>query len=191
MAQKGISREVILAKAVELIEQRGEPTLSMRELAEALEIKTPSLYHHVTSMGELWGDISRYAAEQLRQVQLAAIRGKARDQALCALAQAYRGFAKEHAGLYQVTILLPSLPEELSGQLAERVAEPIFQVLTRYELNREQAIHWQRILRGIIHGFLTQEKAGFFQHAAVSVEESYQLAIRCVLHGLHEEAKES
>lgn len=190
MAQKGINREIILNQAVALIEQKGEPALSMRELAEALGIKTPSLYHHVASMEELWIDISRYASERLRQAQLAAIQGKERDEALCALAWAYRGFAREHTGLYQVIILLPSLPEEARGQLAEMVAEPIFQALTKYELTPEQAIHWQRVLRGIIHGFLSQEKAGFFQRAALSVEESYQLAIRCVLHGLREETKE-
>ena len=185
MAQKGISRDIILAKAIEMIEQSENPAISMREIAEELGIKTPSLYNHVKSMNELLTDISRYAAEKLRQAQLAAIEGKNRDDALLALAAAYRSFAREHRGLYKVTVALPSLPEESMTQIAAIIAEPIFFVLSQYGLAKEQAVHWQRILRSIIHGFLTQEEAGFFRHYPVSVEISYRMAVRCFLNGLY------
>ena len=45
MAQKGISRDIILAKAIEMMERNENPAISMRELAEELKIKTPSLYN--------------------------------------------------------------------------------------------------------------------------------------------------
>ena len=187
MAQKRISRDIILAKAIEMIERNENPAISMRELAEELEIKTPSLYNHVKSMNELFIDISRYAADELKQTQLAAIKGKQRDDALFALAAAYRSFAKEHKGLYKITNSLPNLQGDILTQTAAAIAEPIFFVLSQYELSEEQSIHWQRILRSIIHGFLSQEEAGFFKHYPVSVEISYQIAIRCFLTGLHAE----
>lgn len=187
MAQKGISKDIILAKAIEMIERNKDSTISMREIAEELEIKTPSLYNHVKSMNELFVDISRYAAEELKQTQLTAIKGKGRDDALFALAAAYRRFAKEHTGLYKITVSISKLPEDILTQTAAAIAEPIFLVLSKYELSEEQSIHWQRILRSIIHGFLTQEEAGFFQHYPASVEISYQTAIRCFLNGLHAE----
>lgn len=136
-------------------------------------------------MNELFIDISRYAAEELKQTQLAAIKGKHRDDALFALATSYRSFAKEHKGLYKVTISLPNLQGDILTAAA--IAEPIFLVLSKYKLSEEQSIHWQRILRSIIHGFLTQEEAGFFQQYPISVEISYQTAIRCFLNGLHAE----
>lgn len=187
MAQKGISKDIILAKAIEMIERNKDSTISMREIAEELEIKTPSLYNHVKSMNELFVDISRYAAEELKQTQLTAIKGKGRDDALFALAAAYRRFAKEHTGLYKITVSISKLPEDILTQTAAAIAEPIFLVFSKYELSEEQSIHWQRILRSIIHGFLTQEEAGFFQHYPASVEISYQTAIRCFLNGLHAE----
>lgn len=187
MAQKGINRELIFKKAIEIIERNKHAAVSMREIAEELEIKTPSLYNHVKSMNELFADISFYAAHQLRQAQLAAIQGKDREEALFALAAAYRNFAREHTGLYKVTMALPSLPEDILAQTAAAVADPIFLVLSQYDLTEEQTIHWQRILRSMIHGFLTQEEAGFFRHSPVSVEVSYQTAVRCFLNGLYEQ----
>ncbi len=82
---------------------------------------------------------------------------------------------------------LPSLQEDILTQTAATIAEPIFLALSKYELNEEQSIHWQRVLRSIIHGFLTQEEAGFFRHSPISVEASYQTAIRCFLNGLYAE----
>lgn len=187
MLQKGISRDVILAKAIAMIERNEDPAISMRELAEELDIKTPSLYNHVKSMNELFIDISRYAAERLKQTQLAAIKEKNGDDALFSLADAYRRFAKEHKGLYKITMYLPNLQGDILTQTAATIAEPIFRVLSQYELSEEQSIHWQRILRSIIHGFLSQEEAGFFRQYPVSVEISYQIAIQCFLTGLHAE----
>lgn len=191
MAQKGISREIVLAKAIEMIERHGDAAISMRELAEELEIKTPSLYNHVKSMEELFSEISHYAAGKLRQIQLAAIQGKQKDDALFALAAAYRSFAKEHKGLYKVTLSLPTLQGDILTQTAAEIAEPIFLVLSQYALSEEQSIHWQRVLRSIIHGFLSQEEAGFFRHYPVSIEISYQMAIRCFLTGLRAEIGEN
>lgn len=191
MAQKGINRDTVLAKAIEMIERKENPAISMRELAEELEIKTPSLYNHVKSMNDLLVDISRYAVEQLKQAQFAAIEGKRQDEAVVALAGAYRRFAKEHKGLYQVTLALPTLEGEILMQLASEAAGPILLVLSQYELGEEQTIHWQRILRSIIHGFLAQEEAGFFRQYPASVEVSYQTAVRCFVEGIHTEIEGS
>ncbi|WP_298034499.1 TetR/AcrR family transcriptional regulator [uncultured Dysosmobacter sp.] len=189
MAKKGISRDVVLTKAVEMIERTGTPVLSMRELAEELKIKTPSLYNHVKGVNDLLADVSRYAAEELRKKLLMAIAGKNGDDALNALAGAYRNFAKEHIGLYKVTNSVSALPKTVSVEIGTLISEPIFLVLSQYGLDEEQSIHWQRVLRSIIHGFLSQEEAGFFQHCPLSVEASYQVAVHCYIEGLHTEAR--
>ena len=48
MPKKGLNREIIVEAAVRLIEQRGIPGLSMRELADTLDVKAASLYNHIT-----------------------------------------------------------------------------------------------------------------------------------------------
>lgn len=63
--QKGISREIILAKAIEIIEKTRNPAISMREIAEESDTKTPSLYNHVKGMNELYTDISGFAKEHM------------------------------------------------------------------------------------------------------------------------------
>lgn len=59
------------------------------------------------------------------------------------------------------------------------------QVLSDYPLDSEQIMHWQRALRSIIHGFLSQEEAGYFCHFPIDSNRSYALAIQCYVDGLN------
>jgi len=52
---------------------------------------------------------------------------------------------------------------------------------------KNNSLCWQRVLRGLIHGSISQEDAGIFLRHTVSVDESYQIAIRCSISGLHTE----
>ncbi len=47
------------------------------------------------------------------------------------------------------------------------------------------------VLRGLMHGFISEEQAGYFSHYPVPVNESYTLAIHCVIDGLHKEEGEN
>ncbi len=190
MAQKGINKNSIMKKAIKMIEQSGNPTISMHELAENLNIKTPSLYNHIKNRDALLLEISKYTAEELKKAQFTAMEGKQKEEAIYALATAYRDFAKKHIGLYHVMMSSPKIQKNTLEQSAAPMIEPILFILSEYSFDTEQSIHWQRILRSIMHGFLTQEEAGFFGNSDVDVQISYKIAIRCFLNGIHAEIEE-
>lgn len=185
MAHKGLNKETIIKAAVELIEKDGYGNFSMRALADRLGIKTASLYNHVSSMEELYTEIGLSALRLQKQTQLDAIDGKQRDEAVYALADSYRHFAKEHRELYKVIMGMPRVPNTILQHAAAQIIDPIMQVLTNYDLAEPARMHWQRVLRSIMHGFIAQEEAGFFSHFNVAADESYRFAVRCFLDGLH------
>lgn len=63
-------------------------------------------------------------------------------------------------------------------------------VLNDYQLSQKQKMHWQRILRGMMHGFISEEKAGYFTHYPVATGDSYKSAVQCVIDGLLKEEGE-
>ncbi|MQA18823.1 TetR/AcrR family transcriptional regulator [Rugamonas rivuli] len=63
--QPSLTRETILGAAIRLFQQRGFSGLGMRQIAEYLQIKAPSLYHHFTSKE----DLTRQALQQYREEQ--------------------------------------------------------------------------------------------------------------------------
>ena len=191
MFHKGLNKEIIINTAKELIEREGFPAFSMRKLAEKLNVKTASMYAHIESMEALFTEIGLSALREQRDCLLNTIGEKHGDAAVMALAKGYRCFAAEHAELYRLIMQMPSGDDAVLKEAAAMTAEPFMRVLSDYELSEEQRMHWQRVLRGLMHGFVSEEQAGYFSHYQVSVEESYQIAVRCMTDGLHKEEGES
>lgn len=64
-SQLPLTRETILGTAIRLFQQRGFSGLGMRQIAEYLQIKAPSLYHHFSSKE----DLAKQALQQYREEQ--------------------------------------------------------------------------------------------------------------------------
>lgn len=191
MFHKGLSKEVLIEASKELIEESGIAAFSMRALAEKLGVKTASLYAHIENMDALFTAIGLSALGDQKAAQLTAIEGKEGDAAIFALAESYRAFAKAHAELYQLIMQMPMGKDETLKAAAVMTAEPSMQVLQGYSICGERRMHWQRVLRGVMHGFVSQEASGYFSHYPVDIEESYRLAIQCVINSLHMEAAQN
>ncbi len=177
MPGKGLSREDIVTAAAELIESDGLDRLSARELAARLHIKAASLYNHIRSMDELHTGVGYYAIAELKRAQLQAIGGKSRDDAVRALAESYYRFGRGRPELYKVILSLPMVKNDALQVAAGDVVEPIMSAMSGYDLTMEQKMHLQRVLRSIMHGFISQEEAGCFRHFPVHVSESYRIAV--------------
>lgn len=188
MFHKGLNKEVLIEVSKELIEENGIAAFSMRALAERLGVKTASLYAHIESMDVLFTEVGLSALNDQKAAQLAAIEGKDGDAAVFALAERYRTFAKAHAALYQLIMQMPMGRNETLRAAAAMTAEPSMQVLRSYPIPDDRRMDWQRVLRGVMHGFVSQESSGYFSHYPVDLEGSYRLAIQCVIDGLHKEA---
>lgn len=185
MPRTGLTKQAIVDAAIQLIEEDGYSAFSMRELAKRLDVKAASLYNHVGSMDEVLAEVGAYAIGALNQMQFSAIEGVQKDAAIIALAMAYRKFAKERPALYEVIMRLHKTGKEVIEKTAHPITAPFMQVLSDYPLDSEQIMHWQRVLRSIIHGFLSQEEAGYFCHFPIDSNRSYALAIQCYVDGLN------
>jgi len=186
MPRQGLNRQGVVDAAAAMIEEAGYQKFSMRELADRLQVRTASLYNHIESMDALYVEIGRHAISELKQAQLSAVEGKGRDEAVRGLAQAYYTFAKEHAELYKVIMSAPMTKNEALLNAAGEIIDPIMRVLSEYMLTEEQKMHLQRVLRSIMHGFISQEEAGCFRRFPVGAAESYRIAVDLFLAGVHE-----
>ena len=190
MFHKGLNKEIIVDAAKELIEENGFGDFSMRRLADKLEIKTASLYTHVESMEALFTEVGLFVLKQQRDCLLEAIGEKHGDSAVTALAESYRRFALDHTELYRLIMQMPSGNDEVLKEAAAMTAEPFMRVLDDYSLSDECKMHCQRMLRAMMHGFVSEELSGYFSHYPVSADESYRLSVVCVIDGLHKKESE-
>ena len=120
-------REEIVAAARQILESEGPEHLTMRALAERLEIRAPSLYKHVADKDELETLLIAEALRGMGEALHAAVDAlptrRSKKAALNAIAHAYREWALAHPHLYRLATEgeLPRarLPEGLEGWTAE------------------------------------------------------------------------
>lgn len=190
MPRKGLTKEAVIDAAIELIEEQGNHAFSLNELARKLEIKPASLYNHIENMEELTGAVGYRIAVMIKQAELNAIAEKHGDEALFALCDAYRAFAQEHIDLYKVIMGMQKDKNAFTKESCGEMIEPILQVLSNFKITESDKMHWQRILRAMMHGFITHEYAGGFRHFPVEHNETYRKAIEAIALGLHTAEKE-
>lgn len=185
MPRKGLTKELIVDAAVRLIEERGNQAFSLNELARHLEIKPASLYNHIQNIAELNDEIESRIARMLRRAELAAIQDKSGDSAIYALCNAYRTFANEHMELYKVNIGRQVVKNDFEKVEKGEIIDPIFKVLADFQLTEDVQMHWHRILRATLHGFITQEFASRFRGFPVDHDKTYQMAVETIILGIH------
>lgn len=177
MARKGLSRDAIVDAAAALAEQKGMENVTVRELADALDVKPASLYNHLQGMPELNARLAECALDRLMDALGQAIEGKQAADALRALAAAYRAFAQEQPQLYRAMLLLPrfSDPELVARKhafmgLFQRMLEPL-------GMPEEERTHLSRLIRSTLHGFVSMEAAGFFRAPFAAADDSFGRAV--------------
>ena len=120
------AREIVDA-ARELLEAEGPEGLSMRRIADRIGIRAPSIYKHLPDKQALEAALMSAAFEELAGHYEAAVAGA--DDALAAIARAYRDQARRHPHLYRLMTENPLARERLVPGVEERAAAPIVEAV--------------------------------------------------------------
>jgi len=189
MARKGLSKELIIDTAMALVEEEGYNNLSMRNLAKRLDVKAASLYNHIKSTDDLNSEICIKIADDFFQAQKASMEGKSPQEAILALANAYRNLAKEKQKFYEIVVMLPNSTNEALYEKRKSLFFIVMEAVSKFNLTEEQKLFWQRTLRATVHGFASLENAGYFTIPTINNDEMYNAAIMNIIKGMEADEK--
>jgi AcrR family transcriptional regulator len=183
----GLTPERIVDVAADLIDRDGYAQLGLGKVAAELGVRTPSLYNHLDGLDELRRRLTVRALTVLgASLQRAAV-GLATEDAVRAIAVAYRRFAHEHPGLYATTV--PSI-EDADAEVRRvggEVMGTVLAALSGFDLDDEAAIHATRSLRSAVHGFVSLELSGGFG-IPVEVDASFVWLTDLIVAGIRSHA---
>lgn len=155
--RRGLDRDDVVAAAIAIVDEEGLDALSLRAVAEALDVQAPSLYSHVDGLTGLLDELSIAATAEFGEVLRDSVIGVGGDAAVTAFATAYRCWATDHPGRYQLTLRPVDSPEKRS--VGRGAIETMDRVLAGYGLTGSDATAAGRSLRAALHGFATLEAA--------------------------------
>jgi AcrR family transcriptional regulator len=174
--QRNLTNDAVIDAAVQLIEQNGYERLTISSLAGKLGVKPPSIYNHVTGIGEVTRRLVNVVLSRMEDAIKTAAVGRSKEAAIRSIATEYRNFALNHPELYHAFTAAPSIDAiDRLGSLADTLR----QVLAPFELSKRDETNFIRQFHSALHGFVALESAGFFRSAEVLVDSSFSSLVDC------------
>lgn len=179
----GLNTDRVVTEAAELADEAGLDNLTLAALAARLGVRQPSLYKHVASSDALLRLISMRGKAELGNVLARAAIGRARDDALVAMASAWRAWALDHPGRYQAA-QRPPVPGDADDESVSVGAIQVLEVvMDGYGLGGDDSTDAIRAFRAGVHGFVSLEASGAFALPA-SVDRSFDRLVHALVRAL-------
>ncbi|AEN08376.1 MULTISPECIES: TetR/AcrR family transcriptional regulator [unclassified Streptomyces] len=172
MARAGLTTERVVRAGAELADEAGFDQVTVSAVARHFGVKVASLYSHVKSSHDLRTGIALLALEELADRGDDALAGRAGKDALSALGNVYRDYAREHPGRYAAAQLRLD-PSTAAASAGVRHARMTRAILRGYDLTEPDQTHAVRLLGSVFHGYVTLELGGGFDHSAPDSQETW------------------
>ncbi len=176
MARAGLTPERLTRAGAELADEVGFDQVTVSALARRFDVKVASLYSHVRNSQDLRTRIALLSLEELADRAAEALAGRAGKDALVALANVYRDYAREHPGRYTAAQLRLD-PETAAASAGVRHAQMTRALLRGYDLTEPDQTHAVRLLGSVFHGYVSLEMGGGFSHSAPDTQETWSRSL--------------
>lgn len=164
-ARTELSRDAIGDAAVGILETDGLDAVTGTRIATELGVTQPALYRHVDGMDDVWRELGLRGRDALAIALADAAVGRSGDEAVVAVAHAWRRFALDNPDLYAATDRLPCGGDDELEAAVEKVVDLLAMALRGYDLEPGAAIDAARLLRSFLHGFVHLELGDGHPHA--------------------------
>lgn len=183
MPRQGLNRNAVVDAAIEIVERDSFQALSLGAIARKLDIRPPSLYKHIKNLEDLQDELGIRGATDLTEKLKSRFSNKNPEKALYDACEIYRGFAREHSGLYDAIqpAMLRRSPEFQKAAIA--LLESIFPLVSALGIEKKNLIHATRSLRSLLHGFIDLERKGGFG-MPTDIDISFKFLVRNYIQGL-------
>jgi AcrR family transcriptional regulator len=172
------SEKDILTAARRLVRQNGVEGLSMRDVADAVGIRAPSLYKRFDNREALLRAVRDQAQAQFDAHLAAAVKDHSPAQALAKLAGAYRDFARRRPAIYRL-LHRPELAPARGN-----VSGVTIQVVSGL-VGTAHADAATRCISAFLHGFVSMEMDGLYSGpGSASADEAFAYSVYVILQGL-------
>jgi AcrR family transcriptional regulator len=180
----GLDLDEVVDTAARIADAGGLDVMTLSDVARRLGIKTPSLYAHVDGREGLTRQLARRGAEDLTARLVTAAAGRSGIDAITAICDEYRDFARDHRGLYAAIQIAIGRDEDLATHQAQaEVVSVVAEVIRSLGIAEDELIPTIRGLRSLLHGFVTLETNQGFGRSE-DLDDSFDRLVQIYIAGI-------
>lgn len=189
MPRAGLSPDLVVDAALEILDVRGSDGLTLKAVADATGVAAPSLYKHVRGLPELRRLLAIRIINDTAEQMGAVVMGRSGNDALEAYLTEYRRLASQHPHR-NALIERASYDDPTFAAASERLVNVAYAVVRGFGLDGEDLVHAVRTLRAAVTGFVGLEQ-GLGYRAPTDTDASFAYLSRVLAAGLRPSAAPS
>ena len=160
-------------EAARLVDEAGRERLTLSELAKRFGVAQPSLYKHVKGLDGLNRLLAVRVLREVGETMRRASSGKAREDAVSAVAVAYRAYALAHPGRYGYIVRAPAPGDEALEAAAREILSILDDVFAGYGIRGADAVDDVRLPR--VHDVGGADPSGELELDRVDVDRDHRM----------------
>ncbi len=178
-----ISNEFIIETSAILCNKVGLKNLSLKMIAEELNIKSPSLYNHFSSLDDIKKSIMIYGWKQIENTMIYSIAGVTGYEALKNMCYAFYDYATSNKGIFEAMLWYNKYKDEESIKATKRLYEAMFKIAKSLNFSEDDTRHSIRAIRSFLEGFVLLVNNDSFGNP-ISIKESFDISLEIIIEGL-------
>ena len=180
-----ITKADVIHTAADIADKNGLSNVSLKVVAESLNIRTPSLYNHIDSLEALLREIAYNGMKTMNERMMQAAIGKIGDDAIQSVGQAYLNYMIEHPGIYETIQWATWHGTEETGKIFDNYLSLLKTLALSCNFNPVNIDEILNLLTGVLHGYTNLQLRYAFTKPD-GVRTSLSTALDTVLAGLHQ-----
>ena len=153
MSKNNINEEIIIETAASIVNEVGFENLSLKIIAEKLNIKSPSLYNHISSLDEIKSKLMVYGWKQMEERMIDSAAGVSGYEALRNMCNVFFDYATSNKGVFTAMLWYNKFENDEKEKATERLFNIIFKVMKSLDISDANINHIIRTLRAFLEGF--------------------------------------
>lgn len=180
-----ITKSAVIQTASEIADERGLNNVSLKTVAERLNIRTPSLYNHIESLEDLLRNVAHTNMKIMNERMMQAAIGVSGDDAVKAVGITYLDFMIEHPGIYETIQWATWNGTEETAEIFTQYKSLLTTLIRSCNIRKKNAEEALNILTGILHGYTTLRLKEAISDPE-KIRKSLSEALDVILLGLHQ-----
>lgn len=180
-----VTKLAVIEAAIEIADKDGLNNVSLKSIAEKLNIRTPSLYNHIKSLDDLLREVAHQGMRTMNERMTQVAIGTYGDTAIKAVVIEYLNYMIEHPGVYEVIQWATWHGTDETKNIYDNYTSLLKTLILSCNFKEESTNDILNLITGVVHGYTTlQLRYAFTQPDKVRSELTD--AIDTVLLGIHQ-----
>ena len=180
-----VSKALVIETASKIADEQGLNSLSLKAVAEKLNVRTPSLYNHIESLDDLLREVAHKGMRSMNEQMAQAAIGKSGDTALKGVSVEYLNFIIEHPGVYETIQWATWHGTEETAQIFGKYIKILSTIISSYNFPSESTNEILNLFTGFLHGFTTLQVRYAFSDPQ-KVRDELCNAVGTIMLGVHQ-----